>query len=171
MRAEDDPAYGRLLLGETYDRFTEVLEPETVSGIRSILNHTENAETHALRLLDDDAFIGWIVLQKDPKGRPDIGISLVEEYRNQGLGPEAVILFANRLYSEYGIDRIYMRISENNLQSQKAFFRMGVVLDKREPDYRMTGIMGAFPEGLKPDVVVPDLLFVHLNLPVGEDAK
>lgn len=171
MRSEDDPAYGRLLIGDSYDRFTDVLEPETVSGIRSILNHTEDAETHALRLLDDDAFIGWIVLQKDPEGRPDIGISLVEEYRNKGLGPEAVALFANRLYSEYGIDRIFMRISGNNLQSQKAFFRMGAVLDKREPDYRMTGILDAFPEGMKPETVVSELLFVHLDLPVGPGAK
>ena len=166
MRMEDEPAYGRLLLGELYDRAVAV-HGEATTGIESILNHTESTETHAIRPVHDDSFIGWIVLQKDLEGKPDIGISLIQECRNQGIGPEAITVFANRLHSEYGIERVYARISELNIQSQKAFSKIGAVLDKREPDYRMKKIVDALPEEEQKKEKNNDLLFFHLDLPIG----
>ena len=163
MRMEDEPAYGRLLLGNLYDKTVGMLGYAT-TGILEIINHTESAETHAIRLVDDDSFIGWIVLQKDPEGRPDVGISLIDGYRNQGIGPETVSLFVNRLNEIYGIDRVYARISEHNLQSQKAFAKLGTVLDKRESDYRMKKIVDELP-GKQP---VHDLLYYHIDLPVQQ---
>ena len=71
-------------------------------------------------------------------------------HQNRGIGPEAVILFANRLNSDYGLDRVYVRISALNLQCQKAFLKVGAVLDKAEPDYRMKKILEALPEDARP---------------------
>ena len=162
MTMEDEPEFGRLMLGDLYDRMVEDLG-SVATGINGIINHTEKEETHAIRLLDDESFIGWITLQRDPEGRPDIGISLLEKYRNQGIGPDTVRLFANRLYKEYGIERVFIRISELNLQSQRAFAKLGAVLDKREPDYRMKRIVDQLPE--EQYEKVNDLLFYHIKLP------
>ena len=160
IQLEDEPAYGRLLLGDLYDRTVSMLG-KTSTGIEEILNHTESAETHAIRL-NDETFIGWITLQKDPDGNPDIGISLIQKYRNQGIGPEAVALFVNRLNELYGIDRVYARITEHNIQSQKAFEKLGAVLDRREPDYRMKKVVDELP-GEQP---IHDLYYYHIDLPV-----
>ena len=103
----------------------------------------------------------------DMEGIPDIGISLVKEYQNQGIGPEAVTLFANRLNSVYGLDRVYVRISALNPQCQKAFLKIGAVLDKSEPDYRLKKILDAFPEDARPDDPPPDMLFYHVDLPIS----
>jgi len=164
MRMEDEPAYGRLLLGDLYDKTVGMLGTAT-TGIEEILNHTESAETHAIRLINDDSFIGWITLQKDPEGKPDIGISLVQEHQNQGIGPEAIALFVNRLNSTYRMDRVYVRITEHNIQSQKAFAKLGAVLDKREPDYRMKKIADKLP-GEQP---IHELFSYHIDLPILQE--
>ena len=166
MRMEDEPAYGKMLLGPVYEQSIEVLG-NADTGIEKIIDHTEQDETHALRLVDDDALIGWITLQRDMEGRPDIGISLVKEHQNHGIGPEAVTLFANRLHSVYGLDRVHVRISALNPQCQKAFLKIGAVLDKAEPDYRLKKILDAFPEDARPNDPPPDMLFFHINLPIN----
>ena len=166
MRMEDEPAYGKMLLGPVYEQAVSVLG-DADTGIEKIIDHTEQDETHALRLVGDDALIGWITLQKDMEGRPDIGISLVKEHQNHGIGPEAVTLLVNHLHSVYGLDRIYVRISALNPQCQKAFLKVGAVLDKVEPDYRLKKILDAFPEDARPDDPPPDMLFFHINLPIN----
>lgn len=166
MRMEDDPSYGKMLLGPVYEQSVAVLG-KADTGIEKIIDHTEQDETHALRLVGDDALIGWITLQKDTEGRPDIGISLVKEHQNHGIGPEAVTLFANRLHSVYGLDCVHVRISVLNPQCQKAFLKIGAVLDKAEPDYRLKKILDAFPEDARPDDPPPDMLFYHIDLPIS----
>lgn len=71
MEKRDDEAYGRLMFGEHYDRFVEVLKDGSVTGIEKTLEHRASDETHAIRQTGDDQFIGWITLQRDNDGRPD----------------------------------------------------------------------------------------------------
>jgi len=82
------------------DRFFRLIGKCPDTGIDDILSHKEKMETHALRLIDSDTFIGWITLQRDHEQRPDIGILITADYQNEGYGPEAVTLFVNRLWSE-----------------------------------------------------------------------
>ena len=171
MEKRDEEAYGRLMFGEQYDRFVEALKGVSITGIEKILEHTESDETHAIRLVGDDRFIGWITLQKDPEGRPDIGISLIPEFQNNGIGPEAVALFANRLYSEYAIQMVYVRISDGNIQSQKACSKLGAVLDKKEPNPMFVSLTKHLPEDDSLKNKIPNLLFYHIPLPVHGDMK
>ena len=107
IEKRDKEAYGRLMFGKFYDHFAEVLNDGAITEIEETLEHRADDETHAVRLIGDDQFIGWITLQKDAEGRPDIGISLKPEFQNKGIGPEAVRLFINRLYAVYGIQTVY----------------------------------------------------------------
>lgn len=156
---QDEEPYGRMVLFSLYDRAIEKgIRPE--SGIDAILDRTEEYEHHAIRPLDSDTFMGWICLQRDKEGRPDLGISLKDEFQCQGYGPEAMALFSNWLHAAYGLERIYAKVSELNLPSQKAMRKIGAVLDEIRNDYRFEGIWTR--HGEEP----PKLNYYHIDLPI-----
>lgn len=157
------------MFGAMYDRFTEVLGHAPDSGIDKVLSHESKDEIHALRLPDDDAFIGWIVLQRDEEERPDIGIHLIPEQQNRGLGPEAIRLFANHLHDEYGLDRVYARVHESNLQSQRAMEKAGAVLDKEAPNPIIVAMQEKLPEEQRSDP--GKLRYYHIDLPASTDQR
>ena len=123
-------------------------------------------EMHAIRLLNNPALIGWITLQKDYEGRPDLGIKLFPEFQNQGYGPEAVALFANHLHYQHGLPLIYVRIYESNAQSQRAFSKLGAVLDYIAPDPVMAELYASIHPDNPVQANAPLLRFYHLNLPL-----
>ena len=167
IKEQDEEQYGKLLLGKLYDQMKELNEQPS-TGFGNILDHTEKQETHAIRLLEDDAFIGWIALQTNDEDQMDIGISLIPEEQNKGYGPEAVMLFANRLHKDYGLNEIYVRIEENNLQSQSAFAKLGAVLDKKMPDKTVVALREKIIEltGKEPEDPAPQILYFHIPLPI-----
>ena len=81
LRPDDEIPHTRLMLG---DKFYEHFLRET--GKAPDLPHTE--EMYAIRI--NDAYIGWVVLQKDEQGRPDVGIKIMSTYHGRGYGPEAL---------------------------------------------------------------------------------
>ncbi len=148
MTEKDSETYGRLLLGnQLYDAYQEHCgKGELPTGFREVLDHTAEDEMHAIRFLSDDKLIGWITLQKNCDGEPDIGISLAESARNKGYGPEAVQLLGNYLHNAYGLRQLTARISAKNLQSQNAFAKIGAVLDRETPFERFARLMAEHPE-------------------------
>ena len=167
IKEQDEEQYGKLLLGKLYEKMKELNEQPS-TGFENILNHTEKQETHAIRLLEDDAFIGWIALQTNDEGQMDIGISLIPEEQNKGYGPEAVMLFANRLHKDYGLNEIHVRIEENNLQSQNAFAKIDAVLDKKAQDKTIVTLRDKLLElkGKEPEEPVPQIFYYHIPLPI-----
>ena len=166
MIPSDEEPYARLMFGSMYDGFTERLGHPPETGLPKILAHEASDETHAIRPLSSDAFIGWIALQRDEEGRPDIGISLVPQYQNKGCGPEAIRLYSNYLHQAYGLDTVYLRVHETNHQSQRAMEKMGAVLDKTIPDPKEVAIL----EKLKDKLSYPpmNVHYYHLDLPIVE---
>lgn len=162
--------YSRLLFGKAYDRFERTLGLMP-ANLTSTLNHTSSDEMHAIRPLDDEQFFGWITLQKNEEGLPDIGISLIEEQRNKGFGPEAVMLFANRLHDVYGLKEVSVRLSDKNLQSQRAFAKVGAVFDKSLPDERFAALIKVYEDTngsfhLPDGTDMPMLYHYHIPLPI-----
>lgn len=136
LQETDKENYERLLFGSLYDEYQKSSCHAMSSGFMNILEHTAEDETHAIRFLTDDKFIGWIALQHNNEGQPDIGISLIPEVQNKGYGPEAVMLFANNLYQKYALKQISVRIEGNNKQSQNAFAKVGAAFDKEVIDHQ-----------------------------------
>ena len=163
MQPADDEAYGRLMVGDTfYESFARETNGRSFTGLNHILKH-QGEETHAIRLVNDERFIGWITIYKNHEGNPDLGISLIHECRNKGYGPEAVMLFVNYLYKAYGLKQITVRIEDKNLQSQRAFAKLGVEFDKEEPDrrYRRSSDIQEYD-----DDTMPMVYYFHIPLPV-----
>ena len=154
----DAVPYARLMYGVLYDTFVQV-----IGKVPSLELKSED-ELHALRLPDDDTFIGWIALQKDKEGRPDIGVHLVPEQQNRGLGPEAVRLFVNHLHKTYGLEKVFLRIKETNLQSQHAAEKLGAVKYDTVPDPTIMALREELPNQ---DWHEPEnVLCYYLDLPV-----
>ena len=166
MLGSDAESYARLMFGDMYDSFTQRLGKPPATGLPKILSHEANDETHAIRLTDDPAFIGWITLQRDEDDRPDIGISMIETQRNKGYGPEAIKLFTNHLWHEYGLSMVYFRVHETNVQSQRAMKKVGAILDKTLPDPREVALLERMPVELR--TIPMNLLYYHLDLPTME---
>ena len=134
MHPADDEAYGRLLLGDTlYETFIRETNGKSCAWLDRILDHKTD-ETHAIRLIHDERFIGWITFFENNDGEPELGMSLIEECRNKGYGPEAAMLFVNYLHHAYGLRQVSVRIEDKNLQSQVAFSKLGAKFDKKLPD-------------------------------------
>ena len=163
----DEDAYGKLMLGEIYERFQRDFGFKPKTGIHKTLMHTADDEEHAIRLPLDDRFIGWITLQRSPDGQPDIGISLVPECRNQGYGPEAVKLFGNHLFYTYGLTQVSIRIAKSNHQSQRAFAKVGAIFDHESIDERYSDMKDELKssKGLPTE---PRILHYRLPLPIAE---
>lgn len=160
----DTEPYARLMFGEMYDRFYQLLGKPPDTGLERVLARESEDEAHAIRPIDGDDFIGWITLQGDEQGRPDIGIHLYPDYQNQGIGYEAVALLSNRLCEVYGLKQVFIRTTEGNLQAQRAFEKMGAILDGTKPDYRVQRIVEKLPSSEWTQV--HDILYYHIDLPL-----
>ena len=161
----DEDVYGRLMLGNLYDELL-AMGGKLPARLRETLGHTSEDEVHAIRPLLDERMIGWIALQKNCEGQPDIGISLVEDQQNQGRGPEAVRLFCNHLFETYGLRSVFVRISAKNLQSQYAFAKVGAVYVREEMDPRYASLLEKHPDV----VLIGDpvrIRFYRIPLPIG----
>ena len=169
LTEKDSEAYGRLLLGKLYDTLQEITKEAPVpTGFKSILDHTSNDETHAIRLLPDKNLIGWITLQKNKEGDPDIGISIEKKQQNKGYGPEAIQLFCNYLNETYGLQQVKVHISAKNIQSQNAFAKVGAVLDQEIPDERYTRLLAEHPDHKMADGFMMKVRCYHIPLPIGK---
>ena len=162
LRPDDEIPHTRLMLGdEFYERFLKETGAAPTSNLQSVLDHTADEEMYAIRI--NDAYIGWVVLQKDEQGRPDVGIKIMRAYHGHGYGSEALKAFCNWIYEKRGIVRVFARIEEANIQSQKAFAKIGAVLDERKPDYRFVKMAQKLPG----ETNIPELLYYHIDLPIA----
>ena len=169
ITANDDEEYGRLLFGELYDSLRKQIGDKKVpTGLQTILDHSSNDETHAIRLLPENKLIGWITLQKGKEDYPDIGIYLTKEQQNRGYGPEAIQLLCNYLHQSYGLQIVKVRISAKNIQSQNAFAKVGAILDQEIPDERYMRLLEEYPEHKMADNFKMMVRYYHITLPIKE---
>lgn len=75
----------------------------------------------------ESEYCGSIELQKPETNTPEIGIDLLENKRNQGIGPRTVKIFAKAFYEVSKVDYFLIRISSRNTHSKHVFEKMGVI--------------------------------------------
>lgn len=72
-------------------------------------------------------YCGSIELQNSETNTPEIGVDLLENKRNQGIGPRTVKIFAKACYETRKVDYFLIRISSRNPHSKHVFEKMGVI--------------------------------------------
>ncbi len=72
-------------------------------------------------------YCGSIELQNPETNTPEIGVDLLENKRNQGIGPRTVKIFAKACYEVRKVDYFLIRISSRNPHSKYVFEKMGII--------------------------------------------
>lgn len=162
---EDEKPYAQLMLGSFYDQALTRLGHIPDTDFAEAIAHESGNEVHALRPIGSNKFIGWITLQHDDD-RPDIGISLIDEYQNKGFGPEAIRLYGNWLNKEYGLTEMYVRISEDNPQSQRAFCKVGAVKYRSAKNNLIESIASMLPDDYSDTITCPNTDYYRIHLPI-----
>ena len=71
-------------------------------------------------------YCGNIEFHKDSSEEyPEIGITLLTEKQNMGIGTEAVRLFCNGIYLERGVNVVLVRVEQENVRSKHLFEKLG----------------------------------------------
>lgn len=87
----------------------------------------------------NNEYCGNIEFQHSKSDTPEIGIELVEEKRNRGIGPRAIKLFAKATYNKKDVEYFILRAEQKNSHSNHVIEKLGAVysgIEKNErPEY------------------------------------
>lgn len=72
-------------------------------------------------------FAGHICMQRIWEKEPEIGIRIIEEHRNKGIGPESVKAFANWYCEKHNINTLTLTIKNSNSHSKHMFEKLGAI--------------------------------------------
>ena len=95
-------------------------------------NEINNPNTYngMVFLKDSGVFVGKICMQHIDRALPELGIDIMKAHQNHGYGPEAIIAFCNWYSATYGLCKVKVRISEDNMHSIHIFEKLGAEYDK-----------------------------------------
>ena len=106
----------------TIEKMTDILWDSIIHG---------NDYTFAIFDNKND-FCGKISLHNPENNYPEIGIELLQEYRNRGIAKRAVQLLITEAQKKANKQYYLVRISIDNKHSRHVFEKMGAVLDNTE---------------------------------------
>lgn len=121
----------RLLYGKVWD---EVFDKETISAVEEAKKRTwneilcDNNQLY-LKILDKQTgeFWGEISLKDLGNDIPELGIHILREYRNKGIGTKVVKCLIKNLRRIKGVQCLLIRIYSDNYVSQRLFEHLGAV--------------------------------------------
>lgn len=76
---------------------------------------------------ENGEYCGCVELQNYQSNTPEIGISLIESKRNQGIAAKVVKLLVQKVCQECNIDYFLLKIMSDNSHSKHVFEKMGAV--------------------------------------------
>lgn len=105
------------------------------TAVRKTLDEGDS-EFFSIFIKETSTYCGNISLQTGPtSGNPEIGIALLEDYQNQGIGTAAIVLFCDYCYTHRGITKLEVRIDPENKRSIHVFEKLGAIFRKKQADY------------------------------------
>lgn len=110
-------------------------------------------------------FIGRVCMQHLSDDCPEVGIELLEQYRNQGFGPEALTAFITWFKGVSGKPRVKARIEQDNTHSQHIFEKLGAVYttnDTALQEMTIKQIKKIMPEADTSELEIRDILVYYL---------
>lgn len=94
---------------------------------------TINGKTKVYSIYNmEGQFCGSIELQKPTSDTPEIGIDLLESYRNKGVAPSVVPLFAKAVCKQRNVQYFIIRITASNSHSKHVFEKLGAEFIEEE---------------------------------------
>lgn len=84
--------------------------------------------------------IGFVMLRGKSTKQKRLGIYVQSKFANQGYGEIAIELFLKNLkLSTFKIDKVYLKVSKNNISAMKLYKKLGFLIEyEEENDYIMS---------------------------------
>lgn len=128
---EDREGYGELnrqIIGET-------LSKKLLTADNSWKMLVES-DTRSFSIYNiNNRYCGNIELQKPSSNTPEIGIELLEEFRNIGIASCIIPLFLKEIRKQQKVDYFIIKIKESNSHSRYVFEKLGAEFLKKEESY------------------------------------
>lgn len=100
---------------------------------------TINGKTKVYSIYNmEGQFCGSIELQKPTSDTPEIGIDLLESFRNKGVAPSVVPLFAKAVCEQQNVQYFKIRITASNSHSKHVFEKLGAKFIEPAKEEAMT---------------------------------
>lgn len=99
---------------------------------------TINGKTKVYSIYNmEGKFCGSIELQKPTSYTSEIGIDLLESFRNKGVAPSVVPLFAKAVCKQQNVQYFKIRITASNSHSKHVFEKLGAkFIEEEESSYK-----------------------------------
>lgn len=98
-----------------------------------IWNHAVYSETKNYSIYNkNEQYCGNLELQKPTTDTPEIGIELLENFRNKGIAQAVVPMFLKAVYDQQNVQYFVIRIRSSNACSIHVFEKLGAELDCKE---------------------------------------
>ncbi len=107
------------------------------SKVKDIMwDSTVNGETRVYAIYNKEGqFCGSIELQKPSSDTPEIGIDLLENFRNKGIAPSVIPLFAKAVCKQQNVQYFLIKITASNSHSKHVFEKLGAEFIREEESY------------------------------------
>ena len=124
-------AYGRTYDAETVAKYMP--DPSLDIGDKRIFTIIAN---------DDGRYLGDIRLERiEDSPYYQIGIVIINGERNKGFGSEALKILSQYAFECLNVDKLYLRVYQNNPKAKKLYMRLGFSYEKTTDDgYEVDGI-------------------------------
>lgn len=111
----------------------------SLDSIRTAVRKTldeGNSEFFSIFIKGTSTYCGNISLHVGPiSGNPEIGIRLLENCQNRGIGTAAIALFCKYCYTHRGITKLEIRIDPENRRSIHVFEKLGAKFRTTQADH------------------------------------
>lgn len=133
--ADDYGLYYKLMLDEPVvqwifrEDMEEKLRKDVLDAMMSFywspLIEGKERETYTIFLKGTTEFVGEICLYRNENSRLEMGISILKDYRGQGIGKAIIKEWSTWVVNNRGVQQLDIHIDEDNLASRKCFERLG----------------------------------------------
>ncbi len=123
--ANEDRAYIIELKRQLNGEDSLFINPKSKDIMWQSVMESRNTETYSIFV--ENQFCGSMELQHVCDDEPEIGIDLLKEQRNKGIGPKAIKALANKKNSEGIMQAFIVRIFAENIHSQHIFEKLGAI--------------------------------------------
>lgn len=133
--ADDYALYYRLMMDEPVVQWVfgedmeEKLRKDILDAVMSFywspFIEGEERETYTIFLKDTTEFVGEICLYRNKNSRLEMGISILKDYRGQGIRMAVIREWSAWMANNRGVPQLDIHIDEDNVASIKCLERLG----------------------------------------------
>ena len=125
--SNNDRSLYNLMMDEVY-KDTPIQELEDIKNAlwKATLSGGSSANFKVIKK-ESAVYCGDLSIMQLETRTPEIGIHLLETFRNQGIGSKVMQLFVDKLKRELDAEYLFIRILKSNYQSQRLFKKLGAV--------------------------------------------